>query len=191
MIVKSLAVFVIIASLVACGAAMDESSKLAAGVGCAFIGPEAALAVTVDSTCISCSVTDPELAADGDEATAAAMALVASANGGAALRATAPSGVVFDAGRFAIAIAELDRTVSVATNPFIFVRTYLAGSLQEEVAQTAPMGVNTTAGPTGVQPFGFQSTRPFDAIEFAIGSTVTVDAYTANIYEFCSDSPGA
>lgn len=186
---KTLGIFILATALAGCGAVIDDASKLATADNCAFIGPGAAVAATVDSTCLGCTVTDSELAADGDEATAAAMKLVVSANGGAALRATAPPGVVFDAGRFATVIAELDRTASIATNPFIFVRTYLAGTLQEEGAQTAPMGVNVTVGRTGVQPFGFQTSRAFDAIEFAIGSVVTVDAYTANIYEFCSSSP--
>lgn len=177
-------------SLAACGSSIAPAAKakLDTGMHCAAVsGPSVTVAPATTGNCVECSTASPELAADGDLGTAATVSIPAATGGGASIRIT-DGATTFAAGQKAGVIAAFRRAGSLAVNPYAFVRTYLHDQLQEESTLTATSGVNN--GAASVTPvasfFGFETTKPFDAIEIAVESQAVTGYFDLEVYEACS-----
>lgn len=129
------------------------------------------------SGCTSCAITNESKSIDADLATAATVNV--SAKGAwAAIRATAKSGTVFKAGQMPGAFVSV--TAASAAENSVTIETFLGGTLQENFKSDNLAWRDPSF-------FGFMISKPFDAVEIAVGSTQNPGAPEIAIAEFCSD----
>jgi hypothetical protein len=146
-------------------------------------GPTARASSQVDRLCVNCSVTDEDYAVDGNPDTYATMEVTEVPGGsGASIRGT-DTRAVFPAGT--LAGVDIEVTEEQAVAPALFVRTYLDGALQDEYAvQSGTVNGQYSSGRTI---FWFETTQPYDAVEFAVGDQPGSQHTTALVHEFCGE----
>ena len=134
--------------------------------------------------CLGCSVSNEQLAADGDLSTAASVTAPNSfADQGPSIRATTQSGIIFPAGQIAAVL--FTPPVSGGVNPpaqAVTLKTYLGGQSQEP--GTSYLDGN---GPDGLTFKGFVTSKPFDAVEVMVSGTEAAPS-AWQINEICSDA---
>lgn len=136
----------------------------------------------VEAACTGCSVADAPAAIDGDDRTRARVSFAPQVGrpGGAAIRAHAPPGVVYTAGRAATAFVHEPDTMLEYD---IEVRTYLGGVLQES-RKLGGTG-RTSSAPEAVT--GFVTDKPFDAVEYYLNVISAPTEAVGEIVELCLD----
>ncbi|HZP12452.1 MAG TPA: hypothetical protein VFB36_08535 [Nevskiaceae bacterium] len=134
--------------------------------------------------CLGCSVSNEQMAADGDLSTAASVNAPNSfADQGPSIRATAQSGIVFPAGQVAAVL--FTPPVAGGLNPpaqAVTIATYLSGTFQESGSSYLE-GTESD----GLTFKGFVTSKPFDAVEIMVSDTEAALA-PWSINEICSDA---
>jgi hypothetical protein len=135
----------------------------------------------------TCTAQNLEQAIDGNLETAAEIQANAVADE-CVIRVTAQDGIVFAAGNTAAVFGSVRRSgVTLPGEDKALLRTLLQGNVQEEKSfgpgDTA-LEINGTFG-SGLRFFELSTTKPFDAVEFAVGSPAETQSIA--VFEFCSD----
>lgn len=179
--------------LCACGGEGEgEGGGTGASIGvdgsCTFItGGGTRITLGAPALAATCTSQNLEQANDGNLETAAEIQADAVADE-CAIRVTAQDGIVFPAGDTAAVFGSIQR--SGATLPGeenAVLRTLLQGIVQEERGFNSgeiALEVNGTTG-SGLRFFELPTTKPFDAVEFAVGSPA--ERQSIAVFEFCSD----
>lgn len=168
-------------------------------------GGSAAVDYSVATACVDCAVSDVEHATDTDAQTFAAVHIGAgvgiSYEPVVTVTGKAQEGVVFPAGSTPGGIVRLVEPGAIEMAYLL--RTYLAGSLQEEFYVGNGLIVGSTEN-TQPKFLSAEATRPFDAVEFGFGVEgnsisqgeagslsydirVGAGGYDAQLYELCAD----
>jgi hypothetical protein len=135
---------------------------------------------TVTSTGPAFSVAD---AADGSLYSHGELRLTTASQSGS-IRATAQDGVVFPAGSVA---GVFSTYMNQGTSNATLIRTYLEG-VQVETASPLAVIFEPTEGGTGAEFFvGFETSQPFDAVEFSETDNGANGTAEYRVYEICSD----
>ena len=152
----------------------------------------ATVSSAVDPACSDCSVNDASRAADDDLDSAAGvtagdhpgsctlLGTQCDPPHGVTVRATAQSGVVFPAGNYAAVYLR-----GPAGSWSVQLRTYLAGSLQEQDSMASESGSGDHSSA-----IAFQTRKTFDAVEVFLANSGTGSVETIDLRELCSDAPG-
>jgi hypothetical protein len=150
-------------------------------------GGNSRVTTSVASGCFGCSVSEPELAADGDLFSAATVDVPNSFAGqGVSVRATAQPGIIFPAGQQA-GVYFVGPTSSGFSSPdlAVTISTYLGGELQETPTSYELHGPDETGGDYSLK--SFATSKAFDAVEVMISNTQAATG-PFSIYEICSNS---
>lgn len=158
---------------------------------CRVLGAES-IEVTsnIGEGCINCGVSDVNFAGDGDISTSATLSNNTATGEGVSIRVERTD-TVFAAGQTVGVIVSYERT-SIAENPYMQLRTYLNGEIQEsQVISGSPTGINGPANSTAESYLAEMPTaHPFNAVEFVLGSGLMAGTFTVHLSEFCSDVVG-
>jgi hypothetical protein len=155
--------------------------------GCigSFLGAD----VTRASSGGSCSICGDDARGASVDGNAESFATVRLGNGSIGLRATAPAGKVFPAGRFAGALMEIPAAYSPQTT-WTFT-TYRNGIAQETRSAANADGADPESPPAGPEFYGLITALEFDAVEFTLNGGVpavnTDGVPVVRVYEFCGD----
>lgn len=147
-------------------------------------GPDAKVDYFIPPICVGCRVDDPESAGDGDLQSLATMHSDASAAAGIRLRVSRAASPVAAGNHFGAVIRER-RSASAATNPYLRLRTFLAGELQEDFAIGASSGVNLSSNDAH-RSISAQAQLDFDAIEILLGGPAAAGDLTVDVMEMCA-----
>lgn len=142
---------------------------------------------SIEQGCPGCTVTDPELAFDGDLDTAAGLNIPAGVAraGGVLVRAVPPAGTTYPAGTVASALVTDPHTTNVLIRWTAAVRTLLGGQVQEvDGAVNYGGGYRNQAF---ANPVLLRSTKPYDAVEFYVAMPESATAMTFLVHELCNN----
>ena len=164
-----------------------EPKALAAEVMCTVLGGDKAVAsFEIAENCVNCTVQNAEKAADGRLDSDATLHSSAALSQGVSLRVTRPDRT-FAGGRPIGAVVRETRLGSAASNPYLRLRTYLAGALQEELVAGVASGINVFAAGTQARLLEAQATKDFDALELSVGGSAMAGEFSMEIVEMCSE----
>jgi hypothetical protein len=173
--------------LAACGGG-GTGAKTEVDGACTFItGGGTRITLGAPALAAACTSQNLEQAIDGNSETAAEIQADAVADE-CAIRVTAQDGIVFAAGNTAAVFGSVRRSgVTLPGEDHAVLRTLLQGTVQEERSFNSgemALEVNGTFG-SGLRFFELPTTKPFDAVEFGVGSPAETQSIA--IFEFCSD----
>lgn len=139
----------------------------------------------VTSSCLGCTISNPDNAADGDlDSAASAAAIAPASNVSVTIRATAQNGVVYPAG--SIAGVFYTPHGNVCDNCAITINTYMNGVLQDTRS-----GTNNSSGHGSKAAYftGMETLLPFNAVEIVdSGAAGSLESNALlDVYEICSD----
>jgi len=159
-------------------------------------GGGAVAVATVNQTCIGCTVRGTDNLVDQDVTNFAVVDVVAGlGGGGATIRVTEQSGVVYPAGiipGFTLAVPAADLAV-VQVLPAITIRTYLNGVATGDSNEfSSVLSADVLGLLANETPFylGVTATHPFNAVEMQTGSTLADVLPKLHVFDACSSGTG-
>lgn len=179
-----IASFGLVAALVGCGGgggtvtdALQECRSIHGG--------STAASARITPSCVGCTVSEPQRAADGDGGSYATLHMPAGSGGTVALRATAQAGTVFAAGSLAGFVAAV--TYGPSASAVTEIVTY-AGGVEQERFPLQIDGTGQSNGPLDRPGYeAARASRQYDAVEFSFTRASGAGEMTTRVHAFCSN----